>query len=118
METTTKHSNGMRKEDNRRMTIAVLTIVLILTPVCGTLLFLNHFRQLGLNEELYFAAGSGNLTSVEALLDAGAQVNFKWETGETPLGAAVRRKDYDMQRLLLSRGAHGQGVGKEEGGYD
>jgi ankyrin repeat protein len=55
---------------------------------------------------LMVAAGIGWVEAAEALLSVRANVNLPNNGGETPLIRAVQRRDVQMVRLLLSRGAN------------
>jgi ankyrin repeat protein len=54
---------------------------------------------------LMLAVESGNLETVEALLDAGADIDARNENGETSLHKAARRDQVEIFRALISRGA-------------
>ncbi len=54
---------------------------------------------------LFVAIDTGNVTIVEALLNAGVSVSLPNDTGETPLHAAVLKGDAAIIRALLARGA-------------
>lgn len=54
---------------------------------------------------LYYAAISGELSSVQALLDGKASVNYACQDGATPLFAAARKGSLEIVRLLLKYGA-------------
>ncbi|MFZ1741377.1 MAG: ankyrin repeat domain-containing protein [Pontixanthobacter sp.] len=55
---------------------------------------------------LQISAMLGPTEAVEALIDAGANVDDPNVAGETPLISAVHRNDIAMVRLLLSKGAN------------
>jgi ankyrin repeat protein len=52
-----------------------------------------------------FAVMSGDEISVEALLNAGADLTFRDNARKTALGIARQNDDADMIKLLESRGA-------------
>ena len=54
---------------------------------------------------LVFAARQGDMASVEALVDAGADVNQVTEFGWTPLLTATQNRYYDIGKYLLDHGA-------------
>jgi len=54
---------------------------------------------------LVFAAREGDIASVRALLDAGADVNQTTEYGWTPLLTAINNRNYGLAALLIERGA-------------
>jgi ankyrin repeat protein len=54
---------------------------------------------------LTFAAREGDIESVRAMLDAGANVNQTTEYGWTPLLTAVNNRNYRLAMFLLERGA-------------
>jgi ankyrin repeat protein len=54
---------------------------------------------------LVFATREGDLDSVEALVDAGADVNQVTEFGWTPLLTATQNRFYDIGKYLLDHGA-------------
>lgn len=55
---------------------------------------------------LAIASSLGFVEGVEELLKAGAQVDEASDTGETPLIAAIHRRDVAMIRVLLANGAN------------
>lgn len=55
---------------------------------------------------LMLASQNGLVDAVNALIGAGAQVDTGNATGETPLIAAVHRRDIAMMRVLLKGGAN------------
>lgn len=54
---------------------------------------------------IQLAAQLGFAEGVEALLSARARVDVANDTGETPLIAAVHRRDFGLMRILLENGA-------------
>jgi ankyrin repeat protein len=54
---------------------------------------------------LHVAANHGHLEIVKLLLDAGADINRKSKSGETPLHLAVTKNHIDVVKCLLVRGA-------------
>ncbi|NWS25087.1 RN5A ribonuclease, partial [Polioptila caerulea] len=58
-----------------------------------------------LNSELNAAVKNSDKKAVLELLEQGADVNSKAESGWTPLQTAVQTQDEDLVRLLLDRGA-------------
>lgn len=52
------------------------------------------------------AASLGFVDGVDALISVGARVDEPSQTGETPLIAAVHRRDIQMMRVLLKAGAN------------
>ena len=65
---------------------------------------LNNYRY----SPLHFAAMSGTLAKVAALLDAGADVDIRNRHGATPLHYAARSGTPDMVSALLEAGASGR----------
>lgn len=55
---------------------------------------------------IQLAVTLGYLEGVEALIKAGAQIEVTNNAGETPLVAAVHRRDTPLIRLLLEKGAN------------
>lgn len=55
---------------------------------------------------IQLAASLGFIEGIEALIKAGARIDVTNSAGETPLIAAVHRRDAAMIRLLLSKGAN------------
>jgi hypothetical protein len=60
---------------------------------------------MGLDEELFEAARSGDAAKVRELLERGANPNAKHEWGTTPLHLAAMGGRLNVARLLLERGA-------------
>jgi len=58
-----------------------------------------------LNDQLYEAVRRGDVASVTALLDKGADVNAKFRYGATALFKAAERGNTEIVKLLLARGA-------------
>lgn len=56
-------------------------------------------------QALHFASAGGHLAVTQALLDAGAKPNAHGRWGRTPLTLAIREKQFDAVRLLMTRGA-------------
>jgi hypothetical protein len=54
---------------------------------------------------LHIAAVQGNVKAIEALIDAGANIQCCGEHGFSPLHEAVGQGDLDAVRVLLDRGA-------------
>jgi ankyrin repeat protein len=52
------------------------------------------------------AARRGNADVIQALLDEGAEIEFRDSAGETPLRRAVNCNKVEAARLLLARGAN------------
>lgn len=59
----------------------------------------------GEHQPLHHAVLGQNRAVVEALLDAGADVNALTNDGNTPLIMAIQRGNLDLMRLLVERGA-------------
>lgn len=59
----------------------------------------------GLGEHLLAAAEEGELDMVQKLLDKGADINFRGESGETALIAAALMLHLEVIKLLLEKGA-------------
>jgi ankyrin repeat protein len=59
----------------------------------------------GEHQPLHHAVFGQNRATVEAVLDAGADVNAITDDGNTPLNMAIRRGDLELMRLLVERGA-------------
>ena len=57
------------------------------------------------NTPLHVAAVRGEVDAIEALLDAGAEINAAGEHGYTALHEAVEQGQGEVVRLLLARGA-------------
>lgn len=55
---------------------------------------------------LQFAARDGHIESVQALLDAGAEVDFTDPDGSTPLMLALMNGHWDTAKLLIDAGAN------------
>jgi ankyrin repeat protein len=55
---------------------------------------------------LHMAARRGNADVIQALLDEGAEIEFRDSAGETPLRRAVNCNKVEAARLLLARGAN------------
>lgn len=62
-------------------------------------------NQLELNEDLLFAAGSGDHKRVEELLDAGANIHFFDELSKSALHYAVEGAHRQLEHFLLTNGA-------------
>jgi beta-lactamase regulating signal transducer with metallopeptidase domain len=62
-------------------------------------------RARGLDRALYEAAENGDITEIDQLLQAGADVNCALDGDGSPLIAASRRRRFDIVRHLLDRGA-------------
>ncbi len=58
-----------------------------------------------LNLKLLIAVGEGRLGDAEALIAAGADVNTKDRTDETPLHTAAMQRNVGMVELLIEKGA-------------
>jgi hypothetical protein len=59
----------------------------------------------GEHQPLHHAVLGQNRAIVEAILDAGADVNALTDDGNTPLNMAIRRGNPELMRLLIQRGA-------------
>jgi cytohesin len=59
----------------------------------------------GKTSSIHFGVGDGDLAGVQALLDAGVDVNAKDENGQTPLHHAVRYDHKEIAELLIDKGA-------------
>lgn len=55
---------------------------------------------------LHIAARTGDVESIEVLIDAGADVNIVGDLGNTPLHAAALRGQINSVKILLRRGAN------------
>src|SRR5262245_4362165 len=66
----------------------------------------NQYRPTGGLTPLIYAARSGCTDCVQALLDAGADVNKPNPDGVTPLMVAIDNFHYDTAKLLFERGAN------------
>lgn len=62
-------------------------------------------KQLELNEDLLFAASSGDHNKVEELIDAGADIHFFDELSKSALHYAVENDHKQLVHFLLQRGA-------------
>src|SRR5215211_387840 len=58
-----------------------------------------------LNDQLYEAVRKGDVASVTAALDRGADVNAKFRYGTTALFKAAERGNAEVAKVLLDRGA-------------
>src|SRR4051812_27789657 len=67
-----------------------------------------------MDPSLIEAAKSGNLETVEALLNSGAEVDEADEKGWTALTFAAGQGDLTMVRLLVERGADPFKVGRDQ----
>jgi uncharacterized protein len=65
-----------------------------------------QYRPVGGLTALLYAARSGCLDCVEAMIGAGANVNTPTPEGVTPLMIALDNDHYDVAKLLLDRGAN------------
>ena len=63
--------------------------------------------------ELIEAVKAGECSTVESLLDSGADVNHRFEQGWTALSFAAGRGDLAMVKLLVERGADIFSVGRD-----
>jgi ankyrin repeat protein len=59
----------------------------------------------GEHQPLHHAVLGQNRAIVEAILDAGADINALTDDGNTPLNMAIRRGDLELTQLLVRRGA-------------
>jgi ankyrin repeat protein len=59
----------------------------------------------GKTSSIHFGVGDGDLAGVQALLDAGADVNAKDEDGLTPLHRAALAGHKEIVELLITKGA-------------
>jgi ankyrin repeat protein len=59
----------------------------------------------GEHQALHYAVVGQNRAVVEAILDAGADVNALTSGGDTPLNFAIRRGNLELMQLLVERGA-------------
>lgn len=67
-----------------------------------------------LKESFLWAAAQGNnVQDIEALLEIGADVNWRGPEGDTPLLAACRRGHTEALRLLIAHGADVNAIGKD-----
>ncbi|MDH5726788.1 MAG: ankyrin repeat domain-containing protein, partial [Nitrospira sp.] len=71
--------------------------------------------QTQLNEQLFQAAGSGNVAQVQALLAAGADVNAKMPDGSTALMAASTNDHVVVVQALLAASADVNAKGTTDG---
>jgi ankyrin repeat protein len=81
----------------------VTTVLLAFLLISSTALAQNSKQQL--NDEFWEAVRKGDLASVTALLDKGADVNAKFRYGATALFKAAERGHTEIVKLLLARGA-------------
>jgi len=63
------------------------------------------FAQVNPQENLLYAAGEGDIKLVRALIAKGADVNFRSETGESPLHVAGIKCSKPVVRALIAMGA-------------
>jgi hypothetical protein len=75
--------------------------ILLIAP----LLVLGQNPKQELNDQFWEAVRKGDLASVTALLDKGADVNAKFRYGATALFKAAERGHVEIVKLLLARGA-------------
>jgi ankyrin repeat protein len=59
----------------------------------------------GEHEALHHAVLGQNRAVVEAILDAGADINALTDEGNTPLNMAIRRGDLELVKVIVRRGA-------------
>ena len=83
-----------------RQSFLLLFILLI-----GPLLVRGQNPKQELNDQFWEAVRKGDLASVTALLDKGADVNAKFRYGATALFKAAERGHVEIVKLLLARGA-------------
>ena len=85
--------------------------VLISILFLATVLLIDH-RAAGqngsnsLNDQLFYAALSGDTAAVQRSLDKGANIEAKNDMGETPLIVAAVRDQREVVKLLLDKGAN------------
>ena len=78
--------------------------VLLALAFSSSIAFAQTSKQ-ELNDQFYEAVRQGNLATVTALLDKGADVNAKFRYGATALFKAAERGHTEIVKLLLARGA-------------
>ncbi len=64
----------------------------------------------------YPVIGGGSIEMMELLLNAGAQIEFQHHLGTTALHFAIMRRQTDMVRFLIERGANVNRPGRKFGG--
>jgi hypothetical protein len=94
--------NSARLQLRRHAFLGLVAALCI--AIVGRIAF-DVFRALDLDEPLYGAAFSGDAGRVRSLLRAGADPNFKWKDGTTPLDASLEAGNPEVTRLLLAAGA-------------
>ena len=67
---------------------------------------MNKREQKKLNEQLLGAAREGNLKKVKELLDAGAEIEAKDDSGWTAFHWASARSDLEIVKELIEMGAN------------
>jgi len=59
-----------------------------------------------LNKDFYEAARRGDLPEVKSLLSQGADINWRFKTGFTPLMAAIHNGHWVLAKFLIAKGAN------------
>ncbi len=80
-----------------RLTRKAILMILLLTPVV--------VRAGDINKDLFKAATKGDTAAVQALLDAGADLNAKDKEGLTALVLAQRKGQSEVVEILRKAGA-------------
>lgn len=85
--------------------MSVRRLFLLLFTVLIPLVVVGQNPKQELNDQFWEAVRKGDVPTVTALLDKGADVNAKFRYGATALFKAAERGHTDVVKLLLARGA-------------
>ena len=80
-------------------------LFLLLVTVLAPLAVVGQIPKQELNDQFWEAVRKGDVPTVTALLDKGADVNAKFRYGQTALFKAAERGHAEVVKLLLARGA-------------
>ncbi len=85
----------------------ILVILFILIGGCGGIFFSSELASL--DSQLFEAAGAGKLKRVRSLINQGAEINYRFESGPfagmTPLHIAAAEGHSEITRLLIENEA-------------
>ena len=78
--------------------------------------FYNYMNSVGpyKNQPLHYACKTGNIEIVQALVEAGAELNGKNFYNDTPLSIAAIHGHLDIVKYLVEKGANIHGVDKQQ----